>query len=848
MSKIKSTTFAATLFLMITITLTLVMLPTNNNATALDLGIKLYPEIIASPNPVGVGQPIDIVVGFTFATSSATAKGYTGWTITVTRPDNTTFTQGPYNSDSTGYFFTQVTPDKVGTWKVQAHYPGGVVDYVGAANTNVPPYDTKVYSITVQNDPVSNYPSSVWPTEYWTFPINAENREWYNIAGNWYSMGGQSGGRYGISGLAKNYYTTIPESGHILWTRPDLFGGIIGGETQNTFYDGSSYRPSMLPPIVINGKLYYNMEAMPKQGWYCVDIATGQTIWYNNGTFPDGKGGTVQGASAQLTAGQVLNLDTMNWHGGFPYLWSTKTTTWAMWDAFSGGLLCTFVNAPARPTTAQGVTLYVDPATGTILTYLLDTKTSTLVLWNSTRCLDKSNVFDVGLVRLCFDTTPHLNIDWNLGIQWNITLPRMDNIGGGNVGGSGGFVVDQTDYSMIVITNHTRANPLLATSFMDMGINGKDGRVMWTATRTASEGTWEEVSGGDDMSVAQDTYILLRKETKQLYAYRITTGEQLWVSDQREGLWNTFARGPAIAYDKVIVDSYDGQVWAHDVKTGKVLWKWGPVYSGIETPYGQYPFIGGITIADNKIVVCTNEHSGDTPLYRGEGMYVIDLDNGTTLWDMLGWYQIPAVANGDVLAVNQYDGRIYAFGKGPSVTSVSAPDTDITLGHGMTIKGTVMDISAGTKQTEQAGRFPNGVAAVSDANQSEWMEYIYQQKPKPTNATGVDVTLSVVDSNNNYRDIGTTTSDVDGFFSYPWIPDIPGTYTLYATFKGSNSFYGSHATTAFTVVEPETTPTSEPIQTASSLADQYILPGIVIIVGAIVIVGVILVLILRKRP
>jgi hypothetical protein len=837
--------YSMTFLLILAIAFPFFALQYNGTAEAATLNLKLYPEIAVTPNPVGIGQQTDIIIGFTFPTATAFVKGYTGWTITVTRPDNTTFTLGPLNSDSTGYCFTSFIPDQLGTWKFQAHYPGGTVDYVGATNSTIPAADTSVFSITVQSEQVPYYQGAALPSEYWTFPINAENREWYQLAGNWYSMGGQSGGRYGISGLAKNYYTTIPTAGHILWAKPDLFGGVIGGETQNTYYDGSSYRPSMLPPVVINGKLYYNMEAMPKMGFYCVDLATGETLWYNNASFPDGKGGTISGANAQLTAGQVLNLDTMNWHGGFPYLWSTKTTTWAMWDAFSGQLYCTFINAPARPTSAQGVTLYIDPETGTIFTYQLDTTTKTLVLWNSTRCLEKSNLFDVGIVRLCFDTAQHFNIDWKLGIQWNVSLPQINNVG--NTLSNGGFIVDQTDYSRIVLTNHSRANPLLVTNFTDICISGLDGSVLWTKTRSVTDGTWEEVSGGDDMSVEQNAYILLRKETKQVYAYSLSTGDQLWVSEPRDNLWSTFMRGPAIAYDKVIVDSYDGEVWAYNVTNGQILWKWGPVKSGLETPYGQYPFIGGITIADNKIVVSTNEHSGDTPLYRGERMYVIDLNTGETLWSSLGWYQIPAVANGYVLGLNQYDGRIYAFGKGPSAISVSTPDIDVTLGQGLTIKGTVTDISAGTKQTEQASRFPNGVPAVSDSSMDSWMEYIYSQKPKPTNTTGVDITLSVIDSNNNLREIGTTTSNADGFFTYHWIPDISGTYTLYATFNGSNSFYGSHAVTAFTVIGPEATSSPQPV-TVPSMADLYFMPMSIVLLIAIVVVGAVIVLALKRRP
>ena len=123
----------------------------------------------------------------------------------------------------------------------------------------------------------------------------------------------------------------------------------------------------------------------------------------------------------------------------------------------------------------------------------------------------------------------------------------------------------------------------------------------------------------------------------------------------------------------------------------------------------------------------------------------------------------------------------------------------IELGKSLVISGTVTDISAGTKQDDQAARFPDGVPAVSDESQTAWMEYVYQQNQLPTNATGVPVTLNVIDANGNYRTIGTTTSDATGFYSYQWTPDIEGKYTVYASFAGSESYWPSKATTAFAV-------------------------------------------------
>src|SRR5512147_2805688 len=116
-----------------------------------------------------------------------------------------------------------------------------------------------------------------------------------------------------------------------------------------------------------------------------------------------------------------------------------------------------------------------------------------------------------------------------------------------------------------------------------------------------------------------------------------------------------------------------------------------------------------------------------------------------------------------------------------------------TLGQSVVIRGTITDIAAGTKQNEQAARFPNGVPAVSDDSMSAWMEYVYMQKPKPTNTTGVPITLDVVDDNGNYRNIGSTVSDDRGFFTFTWQPDIPSSYKLIASFTGSESYWPSSA-------------------------------------------------------
>jgi hypothetical protein len=205
------------------------------------------------------------------------------------------------------------------------------------------------------------------------------------------------------------------------------------------------------------------------------------------------------------------------------------------------------------------------------------------------------------------------------------------------------------------------------------------------------------------------------------------------------------------------------------------------------------------------------------------------------------------VADGYFVYLNCYDMQVYCVGKGSSSTTVEAPMAAITLGSSLVIRGTVTDIAAGTAQKEQTARFPNGVPAVSDANMAEWMEYVYIQKPRPTDVTGVPVTLSVLDSNNNHREIGTVTSDSNGQYSLIWKPDIPGKYTVYASFAGSESYWPSHAETSFGVDEaPEVTPTETPVQ-QPSMADQYFLPVSGGIIAALAVGFVALALLLRKR-
>ncbi len=209
----------------------------------------------------------------------------------------------------------------------------------------------------------------------------------------------------------------------------------------------------------------------------------------------------------------------------------------------------------------------------------------------------------------------------------------------------------------------------------------------------------------------------------------------------------------------------------------------------------------------------------------------------------------PAISDGVMTAFNSYDNQIYTYGTGPTQTTVSAPSVGVTTATPITISGTITDISAGSKQEAVAANFPNGLPCVSDTSMTQWMESVYMQQSIPANSTGVTITISVIDSNNNYRIIGNTTSNLYGTYrGLTWTPDIPGKYTVIASFAGTQSYYGSTAQTHFhaSAIPATPAPTATP---AASMADTYFVPAIAgLFVLIIIVLALIVMMMLRKRP
>jgi hypothetical protein len=263
---------------------------------------------------------------------------------------------------------------------------------------------------------------------------------------------------------------------------------------------------------------------------------------------------------------------------------------------------------------------------------------------------------------------------------------------------------------------------------------------------------------------------------------------------------------------------------------------------------GKQLVVYPVFVTDGKIYYSQVEHSPIDPRPRGGPFLCLNV-TGELVFRADGlfrgtmWGGIAIIGDSIIATQDTYDQRIYGIGKGPSQTSVLVQNDVSTLGSSVMVKGMVSDVSPGTKSAGLEMRFPNGVPVVADANMSEWMLYVYKQFERPADVMGVEVVVSVIDPNNNCYEVGRTTSDSSGFFKLSFIPEVPGEYTVIASFDGSKAYYGSFAETGINVEEaPAATP--EPTSVPQEPVGTYFTVSTILIIIAIAIVAVLL---LRKR-
>ncbi|XES77433.1 MAG: PQQ-binding-like beta-propeller repeat protein [Candidatus Bathyarchaeia archaeon] len=831
------------------------------------IDIPTWSYISASPSKVGINEPVTLVIwlnDYPYTAVGAYGDRWDGMEIHVTKPDGSKETLGPFTSDPVGSAYTLYAPDQIGTYEFYMTFPGDTLtgepvppegyyageQYIG--DYYMPSESDPVY-VEAQQEPIQGYQETPLPSGYWTRPIYGANREWWQVAGNWWGINvpGQNNGRI-------NMYSTGPSTAHVMWTRPYWDGGIMGGETGDIgYYTGLSYETYGLnPPIILNGRLYYNVNVNPRFGWYCLDLRTGEELYFHNTTGPirgtghnypeSGTGFDFTGALTEdvLNFGQVLDIELPNQHGGFAYLWSTGQSgsvyggagaeaTWKMFDAFTGNYICSIANVSARGTQVVG-------NDGSILYYNIAGTGANkyLTVWNTTHALWYRTRYDTNQYWMW---RPYLNVTFNgnYGFSLNVSIPDVQGSiyeivpGEQIIGGTSGKNNDTV----------TMEGNLWALSLKP----GEEGKLLWNKTFTPPKTEVNDFVGGTfgygkmsgpQVNAANGVFLFSESMTRNRWAYDLDTMQQLWMTEQPEAQWQFYGMSTSIYKDKLLSYGYGGELIAYNIRTGEVLWKWQSGTVGFEGYYENTPLSLG-AIADDKIYLYSSEHSPSMPLRRDAFMWCVDLNNGQLLWKIQCWGNNPAIADGYLVALDNFDNQIYCYGKGPSETTVTASPSVVDNGAAVMIQGTVTDQSAGAM----------GTPAISDADQQAWMEYLYQQKTKPTDAVGVVVKLMALDQNGNTHNIGEACSDSNGNYGLTWTPPAEGTYKITATFEGSGAYGSSDATTYVGVGSVSAAPQSPTPSTAPTPPSSGMPSSTYIAIAGVVIVIIVAaaVLLLRRR-
>jgi hypothetical protein len=877
--------------------LSIAMIFTSSTVNAAVNTYNSYIYVSASPKVIGVGQSILLVawtadippdIGETAGTvpSPNGRAGWNGMQINLTKPNGESALLDMPHSDPVGANYISYTPETAGTYYIQAIFPEtwkNTTTTQGHYLAAVSP----INSFTVQNEPIQAWVETPLPDSYWTRPLNSANRQWYVLAGDWL-QGASGGGGASINTPFLRPQGTYggepqqlvncygPASAHILWTKPYYMGGLMDANYDATGYQTAHYQGlGWSGNIIMQGKIYYAPRTTDHAtlGYNVVDLYTGETLYEENNTKP--------------AFGQVYNYESPNQHGGFAYLWRTSGqtianpggvngTVWTAIDPFTGQTVYKIANVSATGTQVYGkdgsITYYnlVNYGTATMPDYHL-------TIWNSSAMPSEllgdsgTNYWQWrpatgGRGQLLGGEYVH---DGNKAFSLNVSIPSPYNDRNSLLNETGTIrCIRESDYMIIGTAgrNDERGNVqgmLLTVSLKPDETKGKeiskitfDEQYMPTSSNASY--TLMEVFPESNAFVCGQ--VLMQGGTKTLiyYGYDLTTGKQIW----------QIGPMPQFDYYNSRLDSYKGLLFldqgyggilmAYDLTTGESVWNYTAEGVGFESPYGNYP-IGIACMADGNglIYTASSEHSPTQPLWRGPNLRCINATDGTEVWSILFWGANMgpvdpsniAMADGILVGNNYFDNELYAFGKGPSATTVSGPLSGAVVNSVLTLTGTVTDqTETGRRTTNDNYQFTlKGTPAISDSDMDKWMEYLFMQQSYPADAKGVPVHLATIDPNGNYFDIGTVTSDINGNYGVPFTPSVPGTYQILANFAGSNAYGPSTASTYIAVADvpavTQVTTTPQPV----SVTETYFIPAIAGLFAFVAIMSLVTILLLRKR-
>ncbi|MCW4000122.1 MAG: hypothetical protein NWE93_07770 [Candidatus Bathyarchaeota archaeon] len=904
----KSMALVITIILLSSMATTLIITETSAHTPAWT--IATFPHIYAATDPVGIGQKAYIYMWLcpTYCGSDTAITNdyrFHNFKLVIVSPSGKV-TEQVFETvwDTTSNQATTFVPDEVGVYNLTFIFPEQKVNDYSHLNNSQYLGDTYMggnatTTLTVLEDPVPEIPYPPLPSEYWTRPIFGENVAWYRVSSNWLGNGMPGyGGTTAPNCMAFSGDSIGSLTSHIMWTKTDgTPGGVAGGNNLeipgNTWFEGTAYSQRYTNPIIVAGKLVYR-EPFESTGTggdtVCVDLFTGEEIW-RSATAPT------------FSFAYVQDMQNPDFHGVRPAYLCTSNFG-QVWDAQTGKNVFNCSSPPSG-------TNVIGPNGEMMKYVFYDNDTSSkddywLCLWNSSRFWQTGSMQQRTLRTETTQTIRNVTTTEYVNGS-RTTYSHNETTSTTQVETRRSFMYEQLDASTQNISipwrNGQAGSPAIVAAFYgdmllcrngsypsNMGPTGNPsynyfavnlnaskgaiGSILWRNTvkpaidpvygniTTISLAAGVAFAGADKSGYFCEAY----HQTQQVAFFNMRTGAFIKLSDPQPALdyYGSTSAGTlntVAAFGRLYASGYAGILYCYDMSTGNVLWTYGnggpgnSTYSGFEVP-GHYPTfvkaIGGYTLNEGVVYTITTEHTFETPIFKGACTLAINASDGSEIYALTaatGEFSSSsfAIADGYSNFFNSYDGRIYTLGRGPSSTTVTVGPKSQSLGGNVVIEGTVNDVSVGLETTEIEGRFPTGVPVCADCSMKDWMAYIHQQQPKPSNFTGVDVQLFVVDSNGNYQDLGTTTTDNKGQYSLTWTPNVPGDYKLYAVFEGTNGYWPSNAETTFNMAEPAPTqpPSPTPVQ---SMSDLYFLPAITGLFIAIILVGIMVVLLLRKRP
>jgi hypothetical protein len=823
--KLKLSTIA--IISVLTVSAIFVTLPA---ATAQESRIT-YPFLGAVPNPVGKGQPVLFHVGI-FQQLSSAQMSWKGLSITIERPDGQTDTISGINTDSTGGTGRVYTPDQVGTYYCQTHFPEIVVEEGVNEAPRIPigtvmlASESDVLELVVQDEPIDYYPGQPLPSEYWTRPIDAQLREWKAVAGNW--LVATQGFPLGVSGNAE-----APETAHILWTKPLYMGGVSGATGTSyadwSFSHGDAYEGKWGNRLIINGILIYTHRTNTRPLVYtAVDVRTGEELW--NKVLMDNR---------TIAFGQNLVWGGYNHHAVYPYFWVSVGNDWHAFDPSTGEREFTVENVPSGTTVFddQGwlYQVYIDNSGSGYIWSMVDffepfeESSPTAGSWVPAGSFYGGRYGYWDAAEVANETTGELTEACQRAyiaeFTWDASRTPGSNLGRwGSAVRAMEFSASRQFTNMDEWTGKIFGLQYSSTEVKTWAISldaGMEGTILfsetWNAPSEWAAGNIEIEFNAVDLE--SGAAAIWEKDNLAYHAFSTDTGKHLWGPTEGEYYMNYYGwtelveRPPFIWEGKLYSSGAGGHIYCYDLTDGEVLWTY-----LAEDPYQEYLFANYwwqhfLFITDGKLYSAHMEHSAIETMPRGAPFLCLDANTGELIWEADGlfrstrWGGRGIIGDSVMVGYDTYDNRIYAVGKGPSAITIDKTMLAVGNGSTVTVQGTVMDVSPGTEDTETTLRFPDGVPAISDEDQSKWMKYVYKQLKTPgestvrPDATGVTVKIEVVDPNNNYQMLGTTTSDAYGNWAFTYCYELPGTYMIIATFEGSGAYYGSAATSYLTVVE-----------------------------------------------